>query len=595
MIKITDARLGGGVTLLLFLFILLPLFAVMLNIVLPGLFFGNVQFQGFGVLLELFERPLWYVSLRNSVVLGLGAACFGTILGGLLATIRAKWDYALGRWLDISVWALLIAPSFMIAQGWVLFASNEGIASGFGWTWVSDLVFQPAGLIVIMGLTKFPLAYLTITTAMEWNVAQFRHAARLCGAKPWSVWRTVELPLVLPAYLAGWTLVFIDTIGDFGLPAALATVYRFPTLPYSIYTAINQSPVRFDMAGVLAFYLVIILVIAMGILVYAIRRSRVDFLTSRAVRLSRQKPRRSWLINGITLLVLLVCVGIPIGTSSAVSFMKRLGDGFSWDNLTLSHYAAVLTGGNQLDHAQLSILEGMGHSLLIAGGCALISMVIGFVVAYVLTFTTFPLKGAIQAITVMSLAVPGVILGIGYIFIWNQKWLEPLGLHLYGEPSLLVIAAVAGAIPYAVRVQLGAFANLSPSLLKAASIQGAGVATRMRTILLPIVRQTLLISTLTAFGTSVFDLATAAMLQPPNFVLMPLVIDEAFEFSQYGYATAASVMGGAVVVAIILLVQGVGKAGFVALDQRRKKGANLIEDGIGSQPDPQSIRFSKHS
>ncbi len=594
--RMTDGRLGGGVTLFLFLFILLPLFAVMLNAVVPGIFFGDAAFNGFGIVLEMFERPLWYVSLKNSVLLGLGSACVGTILGGMLATMRAKWEYALGRWLDVSVWALLIAPSFMIAQGWVLFASADGLAdSWFGWDWVSTLVFQPGGLIVIMGLTKFPLAYLAILAAMEWNADSYKNAARLSGARPWTLWRTIELPLVLPAYLAGWTLVFIDTIGDFGLPAALATVYRFPTLPYSIYSAINQSPVRFDMAGVLAFYLVLILIAAMGILVYAIRRSRVDFLTGRASRQVRQKPQRSWLVNGFTGLMLLLTIGIPIGTSSAVSFMARLGEGFSWSNFTLAHYAAVWSGGNKLDHAQLSILEGLGHSLLIAGSCALISMVVGFVVAYVLTFTDFRLKGAIQLITVVSLAVPGVILGIGYIFIWNQKWLEPIGLHLYGEPSLLVLAAVAGAIPYAVRVQLGAFANLSPSLLKAASVQGAGSLTRMRTILLPIIKNTLLIATLAAFGTSVFDLATAAMLQPPNFTLMPLVIDEAFEFAQYGYATAASVLGGGAVVLMILAIQAVGKGLFSAAERRRRKGELSNEAYIGSESSTQGVRFNEYS
>lgn len=584
--------MGGGVTLLLFVCIFLPLLAVFLNAIVPGIFFGKPVFNGFGVLFEIFDRPLWYVSLRNSLVLGLGAATLGTMLGGILASIRAKWEFAAGRWLDLAAWVLLIAPSFIIAQGWVLFASANGLAASWlGWHWISAFVFQPVGLITVMALTKFPLAYLAITTAMEWSVAQFGNAARMCGARPLTVWRTVELPLVLPAYLAGWTLVFIDTIGDFGLPAALATVYRFPTLPYSIYSAINQSPVRFDMAGALAFYLVLILAIAMLLLVTAIRKSKVDFLTGRATRTARKKPRRVWLLNTVATLVLIVCLGVPVGTSISVSFMERMGDGFALSNFTLSHYAAVLSGGNPIDHRQLSVLNGLSHSLLIAGISALISMVLGFAVAYVLTFTKFRYKGFIEMFSIVSLAVPGVVLGIGYIFIWNQPWLEPIGLHLYGRPELLIMAAVAGAIPYAVRVQMGAFANLSPSLLKAASVQGAGSSTRMVTIVLPIVRSTLLIATLTAFGTSVFDLATSAMLRPPNFVLMPLVIDQAFEFAQYGYATAATVLGGGTVVLIIVLSQRVGKTVFQWSDYRRKKGAMKVESDSGSQRGSESLRI----
>lgn len=575
--KQSENRIGGAVTLILFIFIFLPLLAVILNAIFPGIFFGKVEFNGFHIIFDIFERKLWYVSLKNSVTLGIGAATFGTLLGGVLATIRSKWDYRMGRWLDIAVWVLLIAPSFMIAQGWVLFASSEGLANSvLGWSWVTSFIFQPIGLIFVMGLTKFPLAYLTVVAAMEWNVSRFEHAARLNGARPFTVWRTVQLPLSLPAYIAGWTLVFIDTIGDFGLPAALATVYRFPTLPYSIYSAINQSPVRFDMAGVLSFYLVLILALAMALLFIAIQKSKVDFLNSTAIRVTKKKPNHAWLLNIGTVAFLLLCLGVPVGTSAAVSFMKQLGAGIRLDNFTLAHYIAVLGGGDKLDHAQLSIMEGLRNSLTIAAIAAVISVILGFIVAYVLTFTNSKLKGSLHVFTLISLAVPGVVLGIGYIFIWNQRWLEPIGLHLYGKPALLVMAAVAGAIPYAVRVQLGTFANLSPSLLNAAAVQGASTWTKMRTIILPIVRNTLLIAMLASFGTSVFDLATASMLKPPNFVLLPLVIDEAFEFAKYGYATAASVLGGTVVVLLIIVVQFVFHVIFKKMDQRDRKEVNAI-------------------
>lgn len=579
--KRSENRIGGAVTLILFIFIFLPLLAVILNAIFPGIFFGKIEFSGFQIIFDIFERKLWYVSLKNSVVLGIGTATFGTLLGGGLATIRSKWDYSMGRWLDIAVWVLLIAPSFMIAQGWVLFASSEGLANSvLGWSWVTSFIFQPAGLIFIMGLTKFPLAYITVVAALEWNVSRFEYAARLNGARPFTVWRTVQLPLSLPAYIAGWTLVFIDTIGDFGLPAALATVYRFPTLPYSIYAAINQSPVRFDMAGVLSFYLVLILALAMALLFIAIKKTKVDFLNSTAMRVTKKRPKYAWALNLGTVAFLLLCLGIPIGTSATVSFMKEFGAGIRLDNLTFAHYIAVLGGGDKLDHAQLSILIGLKNSLIIAGISAVISVILGFIVSYVLTFTNSKLKNSLHVFTLISLAVPGVVLGIGYIFIWNQKWLEPLGLHLYGKPSLLVMAAVAGAIPYAVRVQLGTFANLSPSLLKAAAVQGASTFTKMRTIILPIVRNTLLIAMLASFGTSVFDLATASMLKPPNFVLLPLVIDEAFEFAKYGYATAASVLGGSVVVLLILVVQFAFNVAFKKADQQNRKEVHRVDTNI---------------
>lgn len=567
----SEARYGGGVTLLLFVFIFLPLLAVLINVIFPGLFFGQIQSSSLGLIGDIFHRPLWKQSLLNSVTLALGTATFGTIIGGVLATIRARWNFATARLLDMTAWVLLIAPSFMIAKGWVLFASADGLVHQWlGLTWVTSFIFQPAGLVFVMSLSKFPLAYLAIMAASEWNIRQFGYAARLNGARPFTVWRTVELPLALPSYVAGWTLVFMDSIGDFGLPAALATVYKFPTLTYSIYSAIYQSPVRFDMAGVLAFYLVLILVLAMTLLMVTLRKSRFDFLNARAVKMEKVKPRFAWMYNLSITVFLFLSLGIPIGTSAAVSLLKQAGGGLNPGNFTLEHYRELFAG-QAGDHRLLGYLEGMYHSLAIAAAAALFSMLIGFVVAYMLTFTESRLKPMLQLFSIISLAVPGVVLGIGYIFIWNQKWLEPLGLHLYGTPSLLVIAGIAGAIPYAVRVQLGAFGNLSGTMLKAAAIQGASIFERMRDIVLPMVRQSLLIAILASFGTSVFDLALASMLKPANYSLMPLVIDRAFEFSRYGYATAATVVSCGTVVLIIVLLQAAGRLVFRWLDGNRKR------------------------
>ncbi|WP_018750230.1 ABC transporter permease [Paenibacillus sanguinis] len=569
--KSTEAHWGGTVTFLLFLFIFLPLLAVLINVVFPGFFFGKLEYGGFGLITEIFHRPLWRQSLWNSVLLALGSATFGTMIGGALATVRARWNFAAGRLLDTAAWLLLIAPSFMIAQGWVLFANADGLVHQWlGWTWVTSFIFQPSGLVFVMALSKFPLAYLAIVSATEWNVRQFGQAARLNGAKPFTVWRTVDFPLALPSFLAGWTLVFMDTIGDFGLPAALATVYKFPTLTYSIYSAIYQSPVRFDMAGVLAFYLVILLALAMALLFFALRRSRFDFLNAKAVRTVREKPRHAWAYNLVIGGFLLICLGIPIGTSAAVSLLKQMGEGLAAGNLTLEHYFNLFNGVAG-DHRLLEYVEGLYHSLTIAAAAAVFSMLIGFVTAYVLSFTESRFKSALQLFSVISLAVPGVVLGIGYIFIWNQKWLEPLGLHLYGTPALLVIAGIAGAIPYAVRVQMGSFGALSGTMLKAAAIQGAGVLDRMRHIVLPLVRQSLLMATLASFGTSIFDLALASMLKPANYSLMPLVIDRAFEFSRYGYATAATVVSCLVVVLLIVALQAAGKWLFRRLDGQRNQ------------------------
>ncbi|WP_259391481.1 iron ABC transporter permease [Paenibacillus sp. 1011MAR3C5] len=522
----------------------------MIQVLLPGVFFGNWQLGDWKLLLQIFHRPLWQKSLENSLLLGVGTTLLGTLLGAALAAIRSSWSFPTAKLLDASVWLLLITPSFILAQGWVLFASGGGIAVQlFGWDWVKNAIFTPAGLIFMMTLSKFPFAYLSVHAALEWKVDQLSQAARLCGASAWTTWRTIHAPLLLPALLAGAALVFMDTIGDFGMPASIAAVYRFPTLPYSIYSAIYTSPIRFDMAGVLSFYLVALIGLAMMLQFYALKRSRYDFLTARASRSVPQSAGRfTPLLTALNLLFLLLVIGVPVGSNIVSSLLKTQGGGVTTDNLTLEHYRSLFSSASNL-------LTGLWHSLAIAGAAAILGLLIGLGVAYVLTYSRFQFKRSIEVFSIITLAVPGVVLGIGYIFVWNQKWLEPLGLLLYGTPWILVLAAIAGAIPVITRLMTGAMAKVPGNLLSAAQLQGDSFLNRMRYILLPLIRGALLSAGLAAFGASIFDLAVSSILFPPKFVTLPVAINKAFEDLNFGYASAATVTSSLIVILIILAIE----------------------------------------
>jgi ABC-type Fe3+ transport system, permease component len=542
-------RTGWLVLAVLFLLILLPLIAVVIQVLLPGVFFGHFELGNLSLLLDVFRRPLWYVSLKNSVILGIGTTVLATIAGTAIAMARSNWTFPGAKLLDFAVWILIITPSFILAQGWVMFASADGLAAQWlGWHSLHSFIFQPVGLIVVMTLSKFPLAYLTVYSALEWKVDRLSEAARLSGGSSWTVWRTIQAPLLLPAICSGAMLVFMDTVGDFGLPASIATIFRFPTLPYSIYSALYTSPIRFDMAGALSFYLVMLIALAMSVQLYAMRKSRYDFLSSRATRSEPRKPRKGgiYLVIG-NLVFLAVVIGIPFGSNLLMSISgSSLGKG---RELTFEHYKALFAGNNDM------LLEGLTHSLEIAAVAAVIGLFVGFLVAYVLTYSQFKLRKTIDVISLVSLAVPGIVLGIGYIFIWNQAWLEKIGLLLYGTPWILILASVAGVIPVITRVVVGAMAKVPRQLLSAAQMQGASFSQRLVSILMPLIKGAMLYAGLAAFGASVFDLAISSILYPPNFMTLPVVINKAFEDLKFGYAAAATLTGGGLVILIIAVME----------------------------------------
>lgn len=529
----------------------LPLVFVLLQGVAPGIGLTRDWQVQPELLAEIGQRPLWQASLVNSLTLATGSMILGGTIGSGLAIMRHSTRFFGARLLDVVVWTLLVSPSFILAQGWVQFGSPSGVAqANFGLD-ISGFLFSPLGLIVIMSLKDFPFAYLATSAALHWNNRSLTDAAALSGARQATILRTIRLPLVLPAILSGWILVFTDVIGDFGLPAALAARFSFPTLPYSIYASVRQSPVNFAFGGVLSFYLVVIILVATVIYLVLLRKSQHAFLGGGARRQQLPAARRPWLWSGISMLVTLISLGIPIGTSLQVALTKTTHGGLTASNFTTEHFAEVFGAGSRM-------LDGLWNSFWIAIIAALLTTVLGFLIATVLTFSSFKAKGIIDFAATITLAVPGIVLAVGYIFVWNQPVLSDLGIGLYGTPLLLIFIGVASALPVSIRLQIGALSHISANLLQAAALSGVGMWQRLQTILVPLALPAVISAFAAVMASSVFDLAGTTMLAPPNFMTLPVEILAEYDRGRFGYASAGALLAMSVVVVLAIISDWVG-------------------------------------
>ena len=547
--KLRENIAGSLILAILTILVLLPLLTVLIQVVCPGLSLEELNLGNLNLVLDVFVRPLWRRAFINSASMSLCTTIAGLILAGFLAQIRVKYNFPLAKLLDIVSWILMIMPSFILAQGWVFFASGNGIARS--WLHIegmNNFLFSFPGLVTVMVLCKYPMAYVAIKSALEWYPARLVHAARLNGASPFKAWTSVQLPLCMPAYFSAAMLIFMDTVGDYGMSSTITAVYSFPTLPYTIYSAICSSPVRFDMAGVLSLYLVVMIVIAMILQFYMMGRKRFDYLDSGTEQVVPKKVSRSAsaLLSAVSGIFSLVALGIPIGSSFIMSFSNSFSiERFAF---TLDNYKNVL----QPDGA---LLEGIRNSLSLAAVAAVVGLILGFAVAYTLTYSQFKLKRLIDMLTLVAMAVPGVVLGIGYIFVWNQKWLQPLGLNLYGKPEILILVSVASAVPLINRVLVGGMSKVPQELLVASQVQGARLGKRLKTVLLPLLHSSMVSAVLAAFGGSVFNLAITTILYPPNYSTLPVYISDSYNDLNFGYAAAATMVGGAFIIAIMLLLE----------------------------------------
>lgn len=549
MMKNRESYLSTSVFAILFVLVLLPLAAVLFQIICPGLDISKFDLSNLTILGDIFSRPLWRKAFFNSLSLASGTTVCGLIFAAILAWIRTQYKFAGARILDLTAWALMIIPSFILAQGWVYFAAGNGVArSWLHLTWMSDFVFSYPGLVTVMTLCKWPMAYITIKTALEWEPIRLMHAARMNGANGFKVWKDVQLPLMLPALCSAAMLIFMDTVGDYGLSSTITAVYSFPTLPYTIYSAICTSPARFDMAGVLSLCLMVLIVLAMFVQYKALGSKRFDFLDNGTQQSSTKNigKFKSGGVSVLSMIFIIIAIGVPIGSSLIMSFSSAIS--ITKFSFTLDNYRHILLSDN-------SLLNGIGHSLGLAVIAAAVGLVIAFGCAYVLTYAKTPLKKAIDMTTLIAMAVPGVVLGVGYIFVWNQKWLVPLGLHLYGTPAILILAVVAAAIPLINRILVAGMAKIPESLLIAAEMQGAGFVTKIRTILLPLLHNSAVSAVLSAFGGSIFNLAITTILYPPNWETLPVWIADSYNDLHFGDAAAATIISGICIITIMVILE----------------------------------------
>ncbi len=376
----------------------------------------------------------------------------------------------------------------------------------------------------------------------------------MVGARTWRAWLSINAPLLLPAIFAGGLIAFAEALSDFGTAATIAQSSNVTLVTYQIYTAINTSPVNFALAAALSLLLFIAISLAL-LIQAAILRTRSFQVIS-----GRNRPAHTialggwkWPATGFCIVVFLVALVIPLGMCLVLSFLQAFGQGLTASNLTVAHYRAVLMQGSD-------DLDALIRTVWLSLGTATITTLVGLPIAFIIRRTSLPGRKLLSLFTLVTIAVPGIILASGYIFAWNAPWLEYIGIggaqgiQFYGTIWLLFAAYIGGSLPYATRLSIGGLEQIGQSLLETAQVQGANVFQLLVRIVGPLLRSSLVSIWLLVFTGTMFELAASELLYPPGEPTLPVRIVSLFNDFKLGPGMALSMLNiGIVTVALILL------------------------------------------
>lgn len=513
---------------------------------------GEFTLAHFGVLLA---SPLLREALTNSVAIALLTTAATTALAWPLAHWMTRYEFAGKALLGGLILVPMILPPFVGAIGLKQLLAKFGSLNlalmhlgllppdrpvdwlGAGGFW---------GIVILQVLSLYPIMFLNLSAALANVDPALREAAENLGASGWRLFRTVTAPLILPGWFAGAIIVFIWAFTDLGTPLIFGYARVVPVQIFDSITELHTNPAGYALV-VLVLALVLGLFLASKRLV-AGRRYEMLARGHTAGAERRATPRqtvRIWLgFGGVLALALLPHLAVVAQSLAERWFFAVLPD--RW---TLAHYGELFGHGLTAD----SIRNSLFYASLSAG----LDLVLGVTIAWLLTRRRVPFAPVLDALAMLPLALPGLVLAFGYVagFDVPVPWLNPRE-----NPTLLLIVSYSvRRLPYLVRSAYAGFQQTSVALEEASANLGAGPWRTLRRITLPLVTAHLVAGTVLTFAFAMLEVSDSLILamREPYFPITKAIyaLMGRIEPQAAALACALGVVGMAVL-ALSLLVAG---------------------------------------
>lgn len=506
---------------------------------------GAAAGVGIWVLAALY---LGFGALRNSVLLAIVVGVVATALGFLFALLGERSGLRTRRLLGPLSILPIITPPFVLGLALIYMFGRRGFVTNGLLGLSTGIFFGPLGVAVAQILAYAPIAYLVLQGVVQAMDAAMEEAAETLGASRWHVLRTVIWPLARPGIANAFLLVAIESLADFGNPIIVGG--GVPFLATEVFFAIIG---RFNPSEA-AVYGVVLL--AMTLSIFLVQRYWIGrrFYVTVTGKPSGAQPRPlpralDYAASGVFLAWVVLIVALY--GSVFIGSITRLW-GFDY-TLTLQHIQALSPTGWQVfwTSARLSAYAAIPSTLL------------GFLIGYLVTRVEFPGKGALEFGSMLSFAVPGTVMGIGYILAFNQG-----ALLLTGTELILILAFVFRNMPVGIRSGVAAILQIDRSLEEASTMLRANSPTTLRRIVMPLVRAALLSGLVFAFVRAMTAVSQVIFLITPAHNLATTQILSYVEYGSLGRGAALASLLTLFMIVVILTLYAINRR----LDTRTVSG-----------------------
>lgn len=479
----------------------------------------------------------WYMrrALYNTLLVGVLTSVIGVAIGFIFAFTMAKTDIPGKKILNLLAILPVVSPPFVGAVAILLLFGSNGLITTQLLGLYDFQIYGLKGLLFAQVMTFFPIAYLTLRGVLESIGSSLEDAAFDLGASRREVFTKVTLPLAAPGMASALLVLFIESLADFGNPLVLAGS-QFPTLAVQAYLQITGM---FDLAGgaALAVALLFPSLIAFVLQKYWLGKKRYVTVTGKPARNRSMavSPAMKWTLFAFCIavsgLVLLFYGVIAVG-----AFSRLWGVDHSF---SLRNFEYVFNVG----------LEAVKDTLIVAVTSTPISGVLGMVLAFLIVRQRFVGRRALEFTSMLNYALPGTLVGIGYLLSFHQP---PLALT--GTLAILVLNFVFRYVPVGMQGGIASLQQIDPAIEEAAIDLGATTARTFGTVTLPLIAPAFFSGLIFAFIRAMTAISSAIFLVSADWQLMTVQILSQVGSGRLGVAAAFSViLIGVIVIAMFVI------------------------------------------
>ena len=489
---------GGLVLVFLLLFFVLPVARVFITAFLDG----DNSFT-LGHFSAFFSQDLMRESFMNSLYVAVMSAIFAALIAVPLAYFTVRFDFR-GALLIQTLGVLpLIMPPFVGAVALQLIFGRSGtlnllLNDAFGFT--LPIMEGLNGVIFVEAIHYFPFILMNLTVALRNIDGAMEEAAMNLGCKGWRLFWRVIFPLGLPGFVAGASLVFVKVFDDLGTPLVMGQTNM---LAPQAYLRITQVGLEDPMGYVISVLMIVFSIGAMVISARALKGR--DFSTLQKGGASIQRRQLSPVESALAYLwigvILLITLSPHLGVL-LLSFAKVWSFSPLPDAYTLEHYETVFQDASGM----------IQNTLIYCGLAAGLDVLLGVTIAYLILRTNLPARQWLDWIATASLAVPGIVLAIGFLRVFKGVMVPGTDVLLTGTWVAIMLAYAVRRLPYALRSCMAALQQVHISLEEAAESVGANKISSIRRVLVPLMTGGILAGFVTSFITAAVELSATIML-----------------------------------------------------------------------------------